>query len=398
VTDRARREAEAPATLGVTAPTGSVTYGAAGVAYYLHRVAALRGDPDLLARADLWATRAAARADDASWYSEALGITAPVVGPNGLHHSIAGAHCVRALVLSAMGDARGAAEAALDFVAASAEPTEFTDVTLGRAGTLLGCALLVEASGGPDAAGSAPLVAFGDGIERGVRAALARSPAEVPSPSLASAPEAGYAGIAHGEGGLLYALLRWAAAVGRAPDAALDDRLAALAGRGVPLGRGVAWWWRTGGEAAGEEAGLLPGWCNGSAGFVHLWTLAHRAFGRDAYARAAEGAAWHAWEDAARPVDLCCGLAGRAYALLALHEHAGDVRWLQRAVRLANAAAEGARHAPLVRGSLYKGEVGIALLCAELEGSAPVRACMPMFGSEGWGWERPAAAPRPLGR
>ena len=39
------------------APTSSLNYGAAGIAYALYRLASVRDDPVLLALADLWVTR-----------------------------------------------------------------------------------------------------------------------------------------------------------------------------------------------------------------------------------------------------------------------------------------------------------------------------------------------------
>jgi eukaryotic-like serine/threonine-protein kinase len=45
-------------------------------------------------------------------------------------------------------------------------------------------------------------------------------------------------------------------------------------------------------------------------------------------------------------------------------------------------------NAAMRRDSLYKGDVGVALLAAELE--APHDACMPLFATEGWPRSRPA--------
>ena len=42
----------------------------------------------------------------------------------------------------------------------------------------------------------------------------------------------------------------------------------------------------------------MPGWCNGTAGYVHVWVLAHQALGDERYLRLAERAAWNAFEEA----------------------------------------------------------------------------------------------------
>jgi serine/threonine-protein kinase len=390
-TERARREAEAPTTLGVRAPTGSVTFGAAGIAFFLYRLAMQRGDGDLLAHADLWAARTD-HGGRSAWYSDDMDLTRHSVGTNGLYHTAAGARCVQALVAAARGDGRGTAEAVSAFVAASDTPTAFLDVTLGRAGTLLGCALLAEALG---AAAPPALLAFGDRVAAQVADVLARCPrgfvlplpddypvVDETKPSLAEAPLIGYVGVAHGEAGLLYALLRWSGVVGRPAGPEVEGRLTRLAADAVPRGRGAAWPSRKMPTVPGESVAAVAGWCNGSAGMLHLWTLAHRHFGRPEYAAAAEGAAWHAWESAGPPGDLCCGAAGRAYALLNFNRHSGDARWLARAQRLATVATEAEASAFLAPESLYRGRVGVALLVAELDD--PLGARMPLFEHEGW--------------
>jgi len=130
----------------------------------------------------------------------------------------------------------------------------------------------------------------------------------------------------------------------------------------------------------------MPGWCNGSAGMVHLACIAHRTLGDDRLAELAEVAAWHAWEGGEGPVDLCCGYAGRAYALLELHRQGGSPKWLDRARVLAERATKIApqlRSDEHPRHSLYKGELGLVLLIADL--AEPRAAAMPMFASEGRG-------------
>jgi hypothetical protein len=65
-----------------------------------------------------------------------------------------------------------------------------------------------------------------------------------------------------------------------------------------------------------------------------------------------------------------------------LYKHSGEPAWLARAHRLSDYAARSVRVESLRRDSLYKGEVGVALLAADLE--APEHACMPLFEAEGW--------------
>ena len=87
---------------------------------------------------------------------------------------------------------------------------------------------------------------------------------------------------------------------------------------------------------------------------------------------------------AARPGNgsLCCGLAGQAYALLSLYRATGDRQWLTKARTSAAEAAREARHRTGHRLSLYKGQLGVAVLLAELE--SPTSSAMPFFEPEGW--------------
>jgi serine/threonine-protein kinase len=189
-------------------------------------------------------------------------------------------------------------------------------------------------------------------------------------------------GVAHGWAGLLYVTLRWHILTGDTQPASFHDRLDQLLRAARPNGRGVSWPWRQ--NAGDPDLATMPGWCNGSAGMVHLASLAHRVLKDDFCVQLSEAAAWHVWEAGAGPVDLCCGYAGRAYALLEVYRMTGNRRWLEKAQALAMRAARAAPEMRIPdhpRHSLYKGELGLALLIADLE--CPMEAAMPLFASEG---------------
>ena len=185
--------------------------------------------------------------------------------------------------------------------------------------------------------------------------------------------------MAHGWAGYLYASLRWCRAAGRALPAGLSVRLDELAERAHPHGRGLRWRWYA---ESGADVGTMAGWCNGSAGFVFLWTLAEAALGEPRYRRLAEGAAWNAWEAPDGHGTLCCGLAGRAYALLNLYKQGGGELWLARARELADRAAASIERTAESPDSLFKGAVGVAALAADL--ARPEAAVFPFFEEEGW--------------
>jgi serine/threonine-protein kinase len=375
----------------IAPPRASVFLGAGGIACALYRMALQRDDARLLALADLWLTRAegAAGAADAFLNPE-MDLTAAVAGTVSPYHTASGLAAVRALVAHAQGDLHAARQAAARFARLGLEPiapiaaddgeaegepppgSGNPDLTLGRSGVLLVSALLGDVL--PDGAAERALLA-----DLGGRA-LASLWAELDRlPPLAAHAVPPNLGIAHGWAGYAYATLRWCAAFARPQPAGLAARLAELAAAAEPWGRGLRWPWNGG----GGEAATMPGWCNGSAGFVYLWTLAHRRFGDPRFLALATGAAWNAWEGGDGGGGICCGAAGRAYALAHLARHlGGDPGWLARAGALADRAALAVAAGSEKADSLFTGRVGVALLAAELE--RPESAALPFFADEGW--------------
>jgi serine/threonine-protein kinase len=357
----------------LAAPSASVNYGAAGVALALLGVAQARRDGHPLALAQVWLERA--RRDvgtESGFYNDEIEIRRDTVGEASPFHGEAGIHAVAALLARARGDLAGHGEAVDAFLAASERPVNGLDLTLGRSACLLGAALLLDAT--PEALGDevAALRAFGDRHLAAIWEALDREPA-IPRAAI------DYLGIAHGWAGLLYASLTWCAVSGAAPPPSTEGRAAELAALAVPEGRGLTWPWTLSGE--GRQS-TMPGWCNGSCGYVFLWTLLHRASGDPRYLDLAVGAAWDAWDAPDLALSLCCGLAGRAYALLDLHRATGDAVWLERARAL---AARGARQGVAQMDgphALYKGALGLALLAADVE--RPETARMPLFEPYGY--------------
>ena len=346
-------------------PKASINYGAAGAALGILRVAAVRSDPKLLALAEVWRTRAALfLGHDEGWYNEAMELQERTLGRITPYHTPAGLHAAAALIAHARGDLHTQRMACHAFIDASSQPCAELDLTLGRSGSLLAAAILLEASDGVPAD---ELKAFGHTTMTDIWAELdARPP-------LRECPPATYLGIAHGWSGYLYAALRWCVASGAPVPESIPRRLAQLAALHIPRGRGL-FWTR---QIAGHAHDRMAGWCNGAAGHVFLWTLAHEVFGERQHLALAEGAAWNAYEEPRFSADLCCGTAGRAYALLNLYKHTGDAAWLSRARHLANHAAETARHEPARAHALWKGELGVAVLIADL--ASPQNAAMPLF-------------------
>ncbi len=361
------------------APKLSINYGAACAACTLYRIAMAREDAELLSRADLWAVKAVAGGTpDEGFYNAGKQLDRETLGLVTPYHTPSGPRAVQALVAHALGDLGVQSRAVAGFLDAVAQPCPNPDLTLGRSGVLLAASMLLDTlRAGPagDEELAKRLRELGDGLVRDLWSEIAEQP-----PIIRAEGSWANLGMAHGWAGYLYATLRWCRSAGSPRPAGLEERLAELAGCARSWGRGLRWPWRDTGTSPGSH---MPGWCNGSAGFVPLWTLASKELNDPAWMAFAEGAAWNSWEAPDRNASLCCGLAGRAYALLDLWRHTGEEIWLERARDLAEAAAVEIVRFSEAADSLYKGEPGVAVLIADL--ARPEMAAQPFFGDEGWG-------------
>lgn len=369
---RVQPEGAAFRALNATIPTCSVNNGAAGVAYALYRIASVREDPATLATADLWISQAERHAqNDDAFYVEELDLRPEMAGRTSLFHSAAGLSCVEALIALASGDRARAGRAIQQFVTRSRIATDKLDLTFGKSGTLLGCAAVLPALSAEGSEARAAIVDLGNTLDRELRETLVALPP-------VGAGETLNFGVAHGWAGVLFALMRWREICRRGgPDPALESYLRGLAAHAEEAGEGLRWRWMS---APNDPPQYMAGWCNGSAGLVHLWTLAEGAFGDKDYGELARRAALNAYSEPTPVGDLCCGAAGRSYAMLKLYRHTGEGIWLQRAHELAHRAVRSVQRWSVRRDSLYKGEFGVALLVSDLE--RPELSCMPLFDSE----------------
>lgn len=338
-----------------TPPTASINYGCAGAAVGLLRIAEARSDAALLALADVWRSRAVALiGTEGAYANAAIELPAEVIGEVTPYHTESGIHAAAAMIAAAKADTTAQHRAIAAFLRASARPCNQLDLTLGRSGSLLAAALLLD-----DAPDSAPLRTFGSATMASIWSDLG---------AITS-----FLGMAHGWTGYFYAALRWCAASGSPPPPALVPRLHEFAALKIAKGRGV--YWRVATDH--PPTSMMPGWCNGTAGQVFLFTLAHRVLGDPDWLHLAERCAWNTWDEPRGISDLCCGTAGRAYALLNLYKHTGATEWLSRARHLANNAAATAHTTAPRANALWKGELGVATLIADL--ASPENARMPLF-------------------
>jgi eukaryotic-like serine/threonine-protein kinase len=368
-----------------SAPTCSLNHGSAGVAYGLFRIACATGSADALALADIWSERALrGSGEPGAFDNPELEITVDDVDPASPYHGPGGAHLVCAMIAGARGDAATACTSALRYIEMCKRPFRQLDLTFGLSGALLGSALLVEVLEGL----GIPAVSMRNSVRLVGSDLLECAWGIVESyAAVGESAKLDSLGIAHGWAGLLYATCCWCS-VARTPlPDAFEMRARELAVHAEPIDRGLRWHWERGFENGNI---YMPGWCNGSAGYVFLWDEAYGVTGDTTYLDFAEGAAWNAWESGVGDPSLCCGATGQAYAMLRWYRRCGDAVWLRRAYE---AALRGARAAGSRRpheladqdywhpGSLYRGNVGLAVLAADL--ARPRDARMPMFECAG---------------
>ncbi len=355
-------------------PSANVNYGAAGVAYFLFRASGLLQRPDLFAAADLWIERArreAASPADA-FFDDARGLSVDTVGKTALYHSAVGLHCVDGLIACSANQPLRLSEAIGELVTAASVAEQRADLATGYAGQLIACASVLEA-----------LAALGYDEERERVLALGQQRRDdllaIWGPVGQAVPGASepFFGIAHGWAGTAYAMLRFAAASGEPIPEAVVATLHSLSAAARRLDGGAFW------PMGSDNDEVWSGWCHGSAGHTLLWAQAHNSLGEDAFLELAVMAGEHAWTSP--PPDtghLCCGAAGQVYAFLALHRLTGEGAYVDRARRRLEHAVGFVGTRGMSADSLYKGDLGVALLEPEL--CEPFLASMPLFEPERW--------------
>jgi len=349
-------------------PTSSINYGSAGIAYMYYRLACVRKDAALSDLADVWANRALSFKNDhdRAFYSPAIGITEKIVGKNSLYHSPAGIYLTQALISHARNDLYTLHHAANGFLLALKGPCDKIDVTLGKAGLLIGCSILyrelMTIKNGP----ASEIFASAEAIRTEIWDQLNRYP-----PMNESNP-VDYFGIAHGWAGLLYATLLWSNISSGPLPGSFMTRLEELLNNSIQQANIIRWPLRI------ADKNSWPGWCNGNAGHIFLWVLLYKHFKDEKYIRVAERVALHLVNGIQNNnADLCCGLSGVAYAMMNLYQTTHEPKYLEEGKKIKDIILKTWFSQPLRNNSLYKGEPGIVIMAGEMEESPLMK--MPLF-------------------
>ncbi|MEN5036720.1 lanthionine synthetase LanC family protein [Pseudomonas sp. TWI929] len=354
------------------APSASINYGAAGIAFALLSGAEHQNSEALLAAADAWSARAVDSMARANAFAHAgIGLGEDTIEPISLYFSKPGVYFVRALVAQSMGDYHSLRGAVTEFIAVAGLANESVEVNLGRGGVLLGTALMLDALGQGGVqleinSVSANLVSFGRVMAREIWSRLV----------VLSSQNGHYLGIAHGLAGICYSLVLWSEVSGDPLPGGFLGLVERLGHSGREAGRGLRWPMI---DVALGKAGerFMSSWCHGAPGYVHLWTALYRRTNDDRWLELSARAAWSTWETPEDNVGtLCCGSAGRTYALLAHFRHSGETAWLDRAFVIARQAIES-RHDKELNFALFKGRLGCLFLAEDM--NTPERASFPIF-------------------
>lgn|GEM_PF-3712560 len=351
------------------APSASLNYGSAGIAYALLKSAHALGDRALVPSADLWASYSGIwiEGSDGSLCKE-IGITPEVIGPYSVLHRSTGVTLIKALIAHSQLDAISLRQTCTPFVTGIHKTEALLEFIFGKAG-LLNCiqqlAFLV--------ADNERLLLVGNDLA----ADMIR---QISSCSSLEQSSVKYVGFAHGWAGILYSLLAW----GRKYDTTVVEQslnaMQQLADYRVDTALGSFWPLRF--DRPIEE-GDMPAWCNGTAGFTLLWTEAYLATNDSKWLDLARSAALHCATHFDNSISVCCGLAGRAYALAILGQVSGEQQWLDAAHRC---LARATRTTPDMKGyphSLFKGFIGLEL--AKLEVAKVEEIGFPTLASDIYG-------------
>lgn len=341
------------------APACSVNYGAAGIAYMFYRMALTEKEPELLALADVWANRAYdyLKRGDAAFYATDIEITPETVGAVSIYHSATGVHLVQALISAAMGDDNAFQRSVFNFITDASKPCGSVDLTVGKSSVLIGCALLFEQLADEHNELRKNLQQFGNAVMNDIWTDTNR---------------VDYNGIAHGWAGILYATLRWCMQSSVALPELFMQRVESLRNAGIEEGDYIRW------PLTADNKDSWAGWCHGSAGYTFLWCALYRFTGDERYLETAEKTAKHFLAaEAISNASLCCGLAGECYALLSLYNTTKNAFYLTETKKRAKQVLQHVYSTEGKNNSLYKGDIGAAVLLTEL--MQPEHARMPLF-------------------
>jgi serine/threonine-protein kinase len=338
------------------APQCSLAYGAAGIAYALTRASVLTQDEELVWAADAWIEIAEKNASNPGAFTSAeLGVTRRTIGFASLSNAEPGLWYTKSIIRATLGDGSGTHAAIHKFLTtAKIRRSHMADVNLGGLGLALAAKRLSKLPINPKT--REELLAFS--LERVSRAWEFAKPINAGKALL---------GFAHGAAGLAYTSL---VCGDTSNSLQLMDDLTRIA---ECQRRGLRW------PVRSKTNFFMPGWCNGVAGHLLLWSKVWQRFARVEDREVLERIAWGVWESRTNLGNICCGAAGQAMILSCFANVVDDPTWRKRSADLLAFATPIWTKQDHPQ-SLFRGELG--LLLARLECNPGLPTEFPVYGSD----------------
>ncbi len=343
-------------------PWRSLNSGATGIAYTFWKAACQWDDPWWLGNARLWIDKIAdsPRDDSSIKLPEMKDGPIHIEIEDSLYHGNRGVHLVQALVACSQTDLPVYRRSRDELTSPPRRYLEIQDLLQGLPGLLMGYSLLYHHTG------DKCIMERGKHLYRKLLDTAGRAPGETPWGNNH------FMGIAHGRGGIYYALLFWARLTGTPIPSWIKEQVIRHARAGVEEEHGIRWPIHDRGNQH-----FMDSWCHGAPGLLHLWALAYRLFRDDFFLETARRTGdYLICRKDYRLGHICCGAAGASYALLTLHGADPEGPWLEYARRFALMAERGG----LIHNyslSLYSGLAGI--VCLMLDMANPEEAAQPVF-------------------
>lgn len=356
-----------------TGPTCSLNGGSAGVAYGFLRLAYTCSNPDWLAQSELWLNKAYNERHKADAYSNIKYLDSyEKVGQLSIHHTQCGLSFISCLISFVKNENHLTKKHLDQFYSDISGECQNDDTTLGKLSVVLAILELNQHLGTTYRSYKDQFNTMGEKLI-----------SEVWS-SDAIAVEVGQDfsvynyGFAHGWTGVLYTTLLWSKMTGQELPRSFVEKCEQLEGKIITKGRGSSILWMS---PEGQTSGSVSSWCNGSSGMIYLFALLYETYGDLKYQRIVEDIAWDIWDSQSSTIDLCCGSAGRIFALLRAAQVLESEEWKSRAEQLACLSIELAAKLDSEEHpaySLFKGQLGFALSCQAI--LKPDLVNMPMMG------------------
>jgi len=336
-------------------PSCSIFNGGAGIAYFLYRMALQTANPELISLADIWCNRTKEMtAEENAYTNKELGFEAKDLEEVSVFNHEPGLHFVQALISSSIGDAGTAVHSIGKIVEISKLESSNMDMTMGKSSILLALASIIESLPAFFNFDKTAVINYGNSLMDIIWH-------DKLSTAISEDYSVKFTGIAHGWAGLIYAALRWHQAADIPVPAWLENKIMELYDVREDHNGPVIWK----NKINTRYFYYMPGWCNGGAGFLELFTLAADIFKKAEYIDIAEKIAIDVYNNDSMAADLCCGLAGRSYSLLSLYRATQNEKYYDQAKGLLTKSKQVTTF--LKTDSLFKGKFGLNLLEIEME-------------------------------